>query len=58
MVNILTEKMAARNAKSPDAKIVDKFIHPLLYFEFHKNVFNRSGIKLLETVMSCCVLTT
>ena len=58
MVNILTEKMAARNAKSRDAKIVDKFIHPLLYFEFHKNVFNRSGIKLLETVMSCCALTT
>ena len=24
MVNILTEKMAATNAKSPDAKIVDK----------------------------------
>ena len=25
-----------KNAKSPGDKIVDKFIHPLLYLEFHK----------------------
>ena len=49
--------MAAKNAKSPDVKIVDKFVYPLLYFEFHKKVFNTSGIKLLETVISCCALS-
>ena len=52
MVNIFKGEVAAKNAKSPDVKIGDR-----LYFEFHKKVFNTSGIKLLETVISRCALS-
>ena len=48
MVDIFKEKLAAKNAKSPGVKIVVKFIHPLLSFEFHKKVLNTSGITWLR----------
>ena len=58
MFNIFKEKMAAKNAKSPDVKIVDKFIHPLLYFRVsQKKIQYRREWKCLRQLVSCCALS-